>query len=213
MHPIANGLLFGLVFIFSLGPAFFSLIQTSIQNGFRAAILLAIGVSLSDIFFVSLASLGISNLLEDPDIRFWMGTVGTIILIAYGVYSWGKKPRIYYNQPLEAGRFGRVKYLAKGFLLNALNPFIVVFWIGMISVVTARFEYGAENQILFFVGVLVTILSTDLLKAFVAHRLKYMITPRIILRLNRTVAIILILFGLRIIYFLIDNYWINGNLH
>ncbi len=171
---------------------------------------MAIGISLSDWIYVSLSILGMAKLLEDPEIRLWMGIIGTILLIFYGVYSWMKSPRIYHNKPITNGHFTTLKYLAKGFFLNGLNPFVVVFWIGLISVVTARFNYAVYDQVYFFIGVLITILTTDLSKGFIAHRLKFLITPRIVLRFNRIVGTILILFGLRIVYFLIDNYWITS---
>ncbi|MEQ9007485.1 MAG: LysE family transporter, partial [Ekhidna sp.] len=61
MPPIINGLIFGLIFIFALGPAFFALIQTSIQQGLKKAIFLAIGISVSDVFYVIIVLLGMAK--------------------------------------------------------------------------------------------------------------------------------------------------------
>lgn len=205
MPSFVTGLLFGLIFIFSFGPAFFSLLQTSVQKGFSRAIFLAIGISLSDILYVTLALLGMSKLLEEPKIRLWMGIGGTVVLIAYGIYSWFKKPKVY-RSDAPSGDYSTLKYLLKGFVLNGFNPFIVVFWLGIISIVSVNYDYSFEQQVLFFIGVLTTILCSDITKAFIAYRLRTMITPKKILILNRSVGVILIFFGLQMIYFLIDSY-------
>lgn len=209
MHPFLTGLVFGLLFIFSLGPGFFALIQTSVQKGFKRAILLAVGISLSDILYVILAIMGVASLLEQPKIRLWLGVIGTVVLIVYGVYSWFKKPKLYKDEVEGKKDLSALKYLFKGFILNGFNPFIVVFWVSIIGVVASKYNYPFQSQIAFFAGVLTTILTTDIIKAFVAHRLRSAITPKKILILNRSVGIILILFGFRMIYFLVDNYMLN----
>ena len=155
MYTIFYGLLFGLLFVFSFGPAFFALIQTSLQQGFRPAVLLAIGISISDIFYACIALLGMSSLLENPLTRFWMGIAGTIFLIVFGIYSWFKSPRVYFNKKEETNNIRLLKFLVKGSIINGLNPFIMLFWIGMISLMTARFEYGFADQVYFFAGVLI----------------------------------------------------------
>ena len=88
MPPIINGLIFGLIFIFALGPAFFALIQTSIQQGFRKAVVLAIGISISDTLYVVLVLFGMAKMLETENFKFWMAIFGSIMLMSYATYSW-----------------------------------------------------------------------------------------------------------------------------
>lgn len=210
MPSYLTGIIFGLVFIFSLGPGFFALIQTSVQKGFKKAAVLAIGISCSDIAYVALALMGAVSVLEQPVIRLWLGTGGAIVLITYGVYSWFKKPRVYENRHTSESDISYLKYLLKGFILNGFNPFIVVFWVGIVSMVAVNYNFEGSDRIYFFAGVLTTILSTDLIKAFLAHRLRQLVTPKKIRILNRSVGVILILFGIQMIYFLVDHYLING---
>ncbi len=205
MPPIINGLIFGLIFIFALGPAFFALIQTSIQQGLKKAIFLAIGISVSDVFYVFIVLFGMAKALETDDFKFWMGIFGAIMLGAYAVYSWFKTPKIQSEQAIMNDS-NYAKQFAKGLLLNGLNPFIIVSWATWVSAIAINFEYGFSQQAQFFGGMLITILSMDIGKAFIAHRLKHLITVRFIRNMNRTVAIILILFTFQILYFLFNNY-------
>jgi len=205
MPPIINGIFFGLIFLFALGPAFFALIQTSIQYGLKKAIFLAIGISFSDIFYVMLVLFGMSKFLETDDFKFWMAVFGGFMLIAYGVYSWFKTPKVH-SEESEVKDVSSAKQFAKGMLLNGLNPFIIVSWATWVSAVTINFEYDFGQQVLFFCGMLLTILSLDIGKAFIAHRLKHLITVKFVRNMNRTVAVIVILFSFQIIYFLFTNY-------
>lgn len=205
MPPIINGLIFGLIFIFALGPAFFALIQTSIQQGFRKAIFLAVGISISDVFYVLIVLFGMAKALETDNFKFWIGIFGVVMLSAYGIYSWFKTPKIHTEDNLISESSG-FKQFAKGLFLNGLNPFIIVTWATWVSVSVINFEYGFNEQIQFFSGMLIMIFSMDLGKAFVAHRLKHLITVKFVRNMNRTVAVILILFSLQIVYFLITNY-------
>lgn len=210
MPPYFTGLVFGLVFIFSLGPGFFALVQTSVQKGFRKAVFLAIGISLSDIFYVILALMGVASMLEQPVTRLWMGVGGTVVLFGYGIYSWYKKPKLYEERQEVINEISYLKYVLKGFVLNGFNPFIVVFWVGIVSIVAVNYDYTGMDQKYFFSGVLTTILTTDISKAFLAHRLRKLITPKKILILNRSVGVILILFGIQMIYFLVDHFIIQS---
>lgn len=205
MPPIINGLIFGLIFIFALGPAFFALIQTSIQQGFKKAVLLAIGISISDVFYVIIVLLGMVKMLETDDFKFWMAVFGMVMLASYATYSWFKEPKIMSENAIaEDTKY--IKHLFKGLFLNGLNPFIIVSWATWVSAIAINFEYNFNQQIQFFGGMLITILSMDIGKAFIAHRLKHLITVKFIRRMNRIVAIILFLFTIQIVYFLYQNY-------
>lgn len=208
MSQFLNGLLFGLIFVFSFGPGFFSLIQTSVQKGLSKALFLALGISLSDLLYVTLATLGVASFLKNEEVKFWLAVGGASVLILYGIYSWFKKPKIYQenNQKIDKSY---LKYTLKGFVLNGLNPFIIVFWMGIIGIVAVKYDYSFNQQLYFFFGVLTTILTTDIGKAFLANRLRNIITPKFILIMNRSVSFILILFAIRIIFYLIEG---DGNL-
>ncbi|MEO9873121.1 LysE family translocator [Ekhidna sp.] len=205
MPPILNGLIFGLIFLFALGPAFFALIQTSIQQGLKKAIFLAIGISVSDIFYVAIVLLGLTKALETDDFKFWMGIFGVIMLGAYSIYSWFKTPKIESdNAVMNDSNYA--KQFAKGLFLNGLNPLIIVSWATLISASTINFEYDFNQQLQFFGGMLITIFSMDVGKAFIAHRLKHLITVKFVRGMNRTIAVILVLFACQILYFLLSNY-------
>lgn len=206
MPPIINGLFFGLIFLFALGPAFFALIQTSIQHGLRKAIFFAIGISVSDLFYVLVVLYGMAQFLETDRFKLWMALFGIVMLAGYAVYSWFKTPKVHDEDNL-AQDSNVARQFIKGLFLNGLNPFIIVSWATWVSAIALNFEYDFSQQAQFFGGMLITILSMDIAKAFIANRLKHLITTKFVLRMNRTIAVILILFCFQLVYFLFNNYF------
>ena len=205
MPPYFNGMLFGLIFILSFGPGFFALLQTSVQQGLPKALFLVLGISISDMLFITLALMGVSSFLDNPDVKMVLAIGGAVVLIAYSIFSWTRKPKIY--EESESVKLDRsyLKYTLKGFVINGFNPFILVFWIGIIGYVSVNHDYDTLNEFYFFSGVLSTILIADTSKAFLANRLRKIITPKFLLIMNRTVAVILFIFGVRLLLFMFNQ--------
>ncbi len=205
MHPFFHGLVFGLWFLILIGPAFFALLQTSVQRGLKPAIFLAFGVSASDFILVLLTLLGVSSWLEEPTFKFWIGVFGSVVLVVYGIYTWMKPPPKMKDLGEEKGRY-LIKYWIKGLLLNGLNPLLILFWVSWVSFASVNYDYVGRQQYQFFAGLLLTILTSDILKATIANRHKHAINPKWFRRLNKIMAVILVGFGVRIVYYLIQNY-------
>lgn len=199
MVPFLKGLAFGLIFIFSIGPAFFLLIQTSLEKGFRKAAFLALGISLGDILFVLMILKGVTSLLEEPPVRFWASIIGVGLLIIFGLYTFFKPPRISPRHEQHSPE-GIMRSFFAGLFFNLLNPSTVIFWLSLVSIVHINLGYTGNEKVLFFAGVLCTILSTDLTKSYLAQKLKRFLTTRAVSIINKTVGIILMGFGLRLLF-------------
>ena len=117
-----EGILLGLLVAVSLGPAFFAIIQTGINKGFRYGIYMAIGISISDIVLVTISYIIGSTLFDDPHNKVYVGLIGGIILIIFGSVSWAKKPEILkrkrYNLDKIPHNPSPTGYVIKGFFLK-----------------------------------------------------------------------------------------------
>jgi len=199
MPALFNGLLFGLVFVFAIGPSFFLLIQNSIEYGFKKGAFIAIGISLSDILFVSITLLGLSAIISDPENAKLFSYVAASILAVFGIYSFFKKPKINNEESLENSR-GIFRFIAKGFLINIFNPTIILFWITLSSTISTTYDYTWTEKRSFFIGLLITILISDLLKAYLANNVRAMITLRSIKIFNQLVGSVLVIFAISLIF-------------
>ena len=191
---------YGFLLAFAVGPVFFTLIETAITKGIRAAIFFDLGAILSDIIFILIAFYSTSRILEkvkdDPGLLIFGGA----ILIAYGVISYirtnkyksiFKIVREHYAVNVKKN-FGGL--FLKGFLLNFVNFGVLVGWIG--TLIMANALTSSDRGVFWFiVTVLVTYFVTDLLKMLLAKRLKNKMTPRFIFKTKKWVSILIIVFG------------------
>ncbi len=205
-----EGILLGLLVAVSLGPAFFAIIQTGINKGFKHGIFMAIGISLSDILLVSISYLIGAQLFDDPQNKVYVGLIGGIILIIFGSVSWAKKPdilkrrNIKYTTPTDKPLY---YYSIRGFFLNIANPFLFFFWFGALGYVGNHAPEGEmlQSTLIFFSGTFITIFATDILKSYVGGKIKGFLRPRKELFLNKTVGLALVIFGVVLIYRTMDD--------
>ena len=207
-RAILEGAFLGLSLAFLVGPTFISLIQTSIQRGFKAGVQFAIGISLSDISLIALSYLGLLQIFSSAQQHLTLGIVGGSILIAFGIITFKRNYSIPTHIPITArvssGRF--FKYFTKGFLLNILNPFLLIFWIGVMGLVSAKYTIPSKEVQVFFSACIVTVFSTDLVKVIISRKIGENLNKKKLILLNRFAGSMLILFGiiliLRVMFFL-----------
>lgn len=206
MNPIFEGMILGLTLAIMLGPALFTLIQTSIHRGLSRGIILAFGIFLSDLTLVWFCSLGAVQVFGDKRNGLLFGIIGGIILISFGLVTYLRKVHISTEEMLDnVKKPGPMTYIFKGFFLNFANPFVWLFWVSVVMTVSASYGAGSFDLKLFFAGSLLTIFFTDLMKVIIANRLKKYLKPRFLIALNHTVGVLLVIFGV----FLVVKTFIN----
>ena len=198
-----QGIILGFTLAILVGPAFFTLLQTSIHRGFKSGIFLALGISLSDTTLVTLCVLGLSQILSEGSHRQYFGLVGGLILIVFGIVTFTRKLESFTNSDDDNGnkKPGFVTFILKGFFLNIANPILIIFWVGVASSVISSAEPGKllNNIIVFFSGALLTTFSTDILKCFIANKIKAYLKPKILVIINHSIGAFLIISGILVI--------------
>lgn len=202
MAIIFKGVQLGIVLAFLVGPVFFTIIQTSVEKGFGNGALVAIGVSISDILYVTVCYFGLFQFLNDPKSKTNMAYIGGAILIAFGLYHLIVKARrakmVSFHSEAEKKP---LKYILKGFIINGFTPMVFIFWIGTISIATIDFGYSTGFEFfIFFLALLITVLATDITKAFLADKLRRLITHRFLMIMNIVVGVFLVGFGIRLLF-------------
>jgi threonine/homoserine/homoserine lactone efflux protein len=205
INAIVEGIGLGLTLAILTGPAFFALLQTSIRNGYKSGIAFALGVFISDTTLISLSYLGALNLFSNPKNSFITGIIGGTIMIVFGIFN------IFQKHPLELQQGkGKVEKLLpakatltvsalKGFAINLVNPFVIIFWIGVVSVESTRYKFSEADVFSLFCSALLTVFGTDILKVLAANKITLLLSPKILLWINRIAGLILIISGLSLI--------------
>jgi threonine/homoserine/homoserine lactone efflux protein len=198
---LGEGFSVGLLLSALIGPVFFALIQASLTNGFRYAAVLATGILISDLIYVLITFFGIRYIAGFESFQTYLGLGGGLILIGFGISSIFKKKG---SRPNSGGiNLPRVKKrsaFAKGFGINGINPFVLLFWISIASLVQLKQSFTESDYVAYYAGILVTVFCIDLVKAFIAKKLSPLVTDRTLFWLNKFVGVLMIFYGLRMIW-------------
>jgi threonine/homoserine/homoserine lactone efflux protein len=211
MQAFAEGLSIGLLLSAMIGPVFFTLIQNSLENGFRYAAVLALGILVSDLIYVILTYLSVSVFASNPHFEVVLGFVGGLVLLGFGISTLLKK-RVHRPSPggITLPKAKKRTGFMKGFSINGINPFVMLFWISIAGLVNLKEGFGAGEIWLFYTGILLTVFAIDLLKAFIAKQLSRFVTAKLMAKLNYLVGLVLIYFGGRLVWFAWEKHLVVG---
>lgn len=200
--------------IVNMGPAFITLLQTSISHGFRSAGWFATGVILNDTFVVSLCILTSVQVVMRTSLEAALACIVTgVVLILFGFFTFRKKSKVREQQEQFVEKCSEeiinkmnekpawYVFFGKGFALNLLNPFVWLFWFSAVAIVAGNMGGRKISTIVFFAILLGTTYAMELLKAWGAAKLKKFLTPERTLLINKVAGAMLMLFGAYFIVF------------
>ena len=190
---------FGIILAFTIGPVFFVLLETSATKGFKSAIIFDLGVIFADIIFILLAFYSTNNLIDkikdDPNFLIF----GGVLLAVYGFISFIKTSKSFRSivkeyHRVEIPKNALGKLFVKGFLLNFINIGVLLGWLGFI-VIGSSITESKNGVFVFIVTMLVVYFLADLVKIAVAKSLRNKLTPRLIFKTKKIVALVILGFG------------------
>ncbi len=202
MESILNGVISGLVLAFLIGPVFFTIIQTSIERGFRSGFYVAMGVSLSDAFYITICYLGIYQIFDRSHFKQYLAYFGGAVLLIMGIYYLVvKSRRLQHYDPEKIETKSPLRLIIKGFFINGLTPMVLLFWLGTVGVATTKLGYDTPGEAIpFFAAIVGTVFTTDIIKAKLADKLRQVLTPKFIRTMNFVLGLVLLIFGGRLIF-------------
>jgi len=193
-----EGYLLGLGMIVFIGPVFFFLLSSTLKAGLIPGLLVALGIIISDVVCVLLCSFGLTSVITHPDAHLWIALIGGALLIGIGLKYLLSKQQIQ-EERLNLKAHHYPWFFIKGFLVNFVNPFVIMVWIGVIHYAEQQSE---SNSSVFLCGALLAIFTTDVLKVILAKRIQTYINPKSLQWTYRIFGVILIGFGMRMFLYL-----------
>lgn len=216
MEYVFQAIGIGFLLSIMIGPVFFVLLETSITKGFRAALIFDAGVLLSDLFYIVISLFFAYQLkgLGDVKNNLILSVLGGTLFIAYGVYNlFFKQVKMgaeALDQDLLDSEDKAIKsnknkdnsmLVLKGFMLNLLNPGVVIYWLAIIAKgfdLVAPYDSDA-HIVIFIIIILITFFGIDCLKAYVANKIKPLVTVKLLSGLNILIGIIFLGTGIFLI--------------
>ena len=199
LEAMLKGLGFGLLLSISVGPVLFSIIKQSLNNGHRGGFAFIFGVSASDITLVLVSNVFTELFNSLKEYKTEVGVAGCIFLVSMGIYFLFFKKVKVNEQGKQEFKFRKrdyAKIFFSGYFMNTLNPAVFIFWI---TTSTAVITHSVNERIVIFATCLIWMLGADVLKVFLAGKIRNRLTPHNIHIINRINGIILIVFGIALI--------------
>ena len=202
-EALLKGITIGLLLSISVGPALFSVIKQSLNNGHKGGMAFAFGVSASDVALVLIANVFTELFRSLRLYEKQIGVAGSIFLISMGLFFlFFKKVKVNEagQQVFKHRKRDLLKISISGFLMNLLNPGVIIFWI---TISTTLITYSINHKIIIYTTCLLIVLLADIAKVFMAGKIRNRLTPHNIHIINRVNGVILVIFGVVLIWGLI----------
>ncbi len=198
IDAIVKGVLVGLFMAISVGPTLFAVIKYSINYSYRAGLAFVLGVSLSDILFVTVANIAARWLeLLKPYERYIAFGGGGLLMIMGLAGLIRKQKQIHPDSTSVTIKNSHyAKIFISGFLVNTLNPGALITWLGAVTLIA---NTTAWYRVILFGTCLIIILSIDFSKVFLAEKIKRFLTAKRIVYVQKFSSICLFLIGVSIL--------------
>ena len=208
VEPILKGLLLGLILSISIGPVILAIIKQSLTNGKRSGYAFVAGVSSSDfvLLFICNVFTSLFNLVLNHKSAIALAGAGFLLIM--GLYTlFFKKLKLENMGSDGVNKTVSIKDLVSsyfsGFLMNTLNPSVFLFWFAW----TAAINNSADNtpnpiqyKLVVFGTCLGFVLLSDLIKVFLAGKLRPRLTEKNLLWINRFSGMIILIFSAVLLY-------------
>lgn len=196
IDALVKGLAISMLLIFSVGPVIFTIIKQSIINGRAGGFSFVAGVWLSDLVWVILSN-AFSQLMKTLlHFEKIIGFTGSLFLAALGIfYLFFKKIHIKEDEnKIVITARTHAKLALSGFLINSLNPAVILFWLTTATALAA--SNTLKERIIIFCTCLFINISADLLKVVLAGKIRNSLNEKNIRLINKISGLILIGFGI-----------------
>ena len=202
IEALIKGFGLGVILAVSVGPVIFTILKQSINNGQAGGFSFVGGVWLSDILLVVIANMFSTLVMQALHFKATIAYIGAAFVMGMGIYYvFFKKVRVAEEGNLLPVGFGKkafTRVFMSGFIINTLNPSVMLFWLINATAFAATHSI-LERSILFGTCLLVNIVA-DIAKVLLAAKVRHSLTPHNVNIINKVSGTILIGFALAIVY-------------
>lgn len=193
-----NGLKFGLLLQIAVGPMCLMVFNTARNVGLLVAMSLVLAIALVDAFYITLASVGVSKLLEKERVKKVFKLIGAIVLIIFGINIILNVFGINIIPGLNL-KPTSTNFFIQGLVLTLSNPITIVFWGSVLTTKIIEDKLEKKELVVFSIGLVSATLFFLTSVAILGTVLSNFIPENISNILNIIVGILIIYFGIKLL--------------
>ena len=196
MKRYLEGIRFGLILQFIIGPMCLLVFHTANNHGFFFTIPLVFVIALVDAIYITLACIGVSKILEKKKFQDLFRIIGSVVLIVFGintilnVFDINVIPGIQIHPSTK-------NVVLQGFFLALANPITIMFWGSVLTTKLVDDSMRKRELLLFCLGLVSATILFQLGVAFLGAFVSKLLPEKIIQILNVAVGFFIIYFGFK----------------
>ena len=158
------------------GPLMLALVEAGMLKGIRSGVSVGTGIWISDFLFILAMIIilpDIQILDVNPMIAKGIGFIGVAILIFLAIRSILRSQHDNFEvKDTRNKKLEKAKPFMKGFLLNTLNPFTLLFWISVPGYYRLDEQLDRVQLIMLSLSIMIVVILFDILKVVLARKLQ-----------------------------------------
>lgn len=127
---VFKGMLIGIIASAPMGPVGILCVQRTLNKGRWYGFMTGAGAAASDMFYALITGVGMSfitDFVNDPTYRFFLQVIGSLVLLAFGFYTWHNDPVKKMRKSGGKQQLGSLWYNGwTAFLVTLSNPLIIL---------------------------------------------------------------------------------------
>jgi threonine/homoserine/homoserine lactone efflux protein len=195
---IFNGFKFGILLQVAIGPIVLMALKISGSLGLIQGFIFVGATVLVDAFYIFLAGIGVSKLLEKDNVQRILKYFGNIVLILFGINI---ILGIFYISILPNMKIQKINIIEnvfiQGLIINLSNPLVIIFWGGVFSGKTINEKYTKKEILIFGTGCLLSTIIFFGIIVIIGNFIKILFSPIMLSTLNGIVGLYLIIIGIK----------------
>ena len=193
MESFIKGALFGYGASIPIGPINILIVAYALRS-FKLGFAIGAGAMLTDAIYLLLSHLGVSVFLKQNVLFMEILSIFGASYLFYIAFITARGA----NKILEfnvASKQSLMRCFLQGVWINALNPFIIAFWISV-----SAFTNSVQNQFLSLAGLIFSITTWIIFLPLIVAKSRKIISPKVAAVFAYVSAMFLAVFALLIIY-------------
>ena len=193
MESFIKGALLGYGASIPIGPINILIVAYALRS-FKLGFAIGAGAMLTDVIYLLLSHLGVSVFLKQNALFMEILSIFGASFLFYIAFITARGA----NKILEfnvASKQSLMRCFLQGVWINALNPFIIAFWISV-----SAFTNSVQNQFLSLAGLIFSITTWIIFLPLIVAKSRKIISPKVAAVFAYVSAMFLAVFALLIIY-------------
>ena len=206
-EEIVKGFIIGVLASAPMGPVGILTIQRTLNKGRWEGFATGVGASISDMLYALITGYFmylVVDIIENPIIALWIKVVGSVLLFAFGMYTFRSIPRGRVVDDEEApvltkNRLG--SFVLSGFVITVSNPLIVLLFVALFGQFTFILAGNWFVQLMGYVSIVVGALCWWFALTWLVDKVRAKFNHRVLWWINRVIGIVvMVVSGLMIVY-------------